>query len=73
MYLTSETRLADLLKEYPWLLEKAKAIDPRFSALEGPVGRLLLKRATVADLCKRAGLTETEVLDWLREMIEGNE
>jgi len=69
MQLDGQTRLARLLETYPWLLDEAKQIDKRFSLLETVPGKLLLKRATVADLSRRAGLSEAEVLGKLREML----
>ncbi|MBR6095798.1 MAG: hypothetical protein IKP82_02470 [Oscillospiraceae bacterium] len=69
MLLDGQTRLARLLEAYPWLLDEAKQIDRRFSLLETVPGKLLLKRATVSDLSRRAGLSEAEVLEKLRLMI----
>ena len=69
MHIDGQTRLAQLLETCPWLLDEAKQIDKRFSLLETVPGKLLLKRATVADLSRRAGLSEAEVLEKLREML----
>lgn len=72
MQLDGQTRLARLLEAYPWLLDEAKQIHRRFSLLETVPGKLLLKRATVADLSRWAGLSEVAVLEKLREMIAGH-
>lgn len=69
MQIDGRTRLARLLEVYPWLLDEAKKLDKRFGLLETAPGRLLLRRASVADLSRRAGLSEADVLTKLREMI----
>ena len=69
MQIDGQTNLAQLLKRYPWLLDEAKQLDRRFGYLDTLPGRLLLRNASVADLSRRAGLPEAEVLAKLREML----
>ena len=72
MQIDGQTKLTRLLDTYPWLLDEAKKLDKRFGYLDTLPGKLLLRRASVADLSRRAGLSEAEVLEKLREMLEAH-
>ena len=69
MEISGNTRLEALLKEYPWLLKAAKEAEPRFGILDTPVGKLLLKKSTVADLSRRGGVSEEFLIATIRDMI----
>ena len=66
---TRDTKLADLLKEYPWMREEAYKISDKFKMLDTPVGKLMLKKMTVADLSKYSGLDEKTIIDEINGMI----
>ena len=72
MELTKETKLSDLLSSYPWLLDEAVRIDVRFKILNTPIGKMLLKKATIEELSKKAGLEETVLIDMITELIATN-
>ncbi|MBQ7566682.1 MAG: hypothetical protein IJT18_06140, partial [Oscillospiraceae bacterium] len=57
MTITPQTKLADILAEYPWLLDEAAKRDARLKLLRTLPGRALLRRATVAELAARAEVT----------------
>ena len=46
MTLTKDTKLADLDKKYPWLLDEVVKLDPAFKVLKTPVGKMLIKKVT---------------------------
>ena len=46
MTVTPQTKLADVLAEYPWLLDEAAKRDARLKLLRTLPGRALLRRAT---------------------------
>lgn len=69
MEITRDTRLSDVLREYPWLLEEAVKLDSRFRMLDSPLGRLLMRRATVAELSRRTGIAEDVLVSRIRELI----
>ena len=48
MMITKDTKLADLLQEYPWLKSEVMQISDKFKMLNTPVGKIMLKKATVA-------------------------
>ena len=69
MEITKDTRLSDLLREYPWLLEEAVRIDERYKIPKTPLGRFLMRRATVAEVSRRTGYSEELLLQRIREFI----
>ncbi|WP_316608681.1 hypothetical protein [uncultured Ruminococcus sp.] len=63
------TKIAEILKQFPWLPEELVKIDSRFSIVNSPIGKMLIKNATVADLCGKAGIEPEDALKKLDELI----
>lgn len=63
------TKIAEILKQFPWLPEELVKIDSRFSIVNSPIGKMLIKNATVADLCGKAGIEPENALKKLDELI----
>ncbi len=72
MTINRNTKLAELMKAFPWLMDEAVKLDPKFKILNNPVGKAFLKKATIEDLSKKAGVSSNEILDWLKETIESH-
>ncbi len=70
--INERTRLNDILARYPWIKQEVFKIDERFRFIDSPIGRMLMKRATIADLGKRAGLSTDEIIEKLHEMIKAH-
>ena len=68
--ITKDTKLADLLQEYPWLKSEVMQISDKFKMLNTPVGKIMLKKATVAEMSKRSGIAEDQIIQKLTELIE---
>lgn len=66
---TAETKLADILAEHPWLKRELPRIDGRFKMLQTPVGSIMLKTVTVADMSKRSGIPAGALLAELDKLI----
>ena len=73
MELTKDTKLKDMLKEYPWLIDEAVKLDGRFKALRSPLGKLLLAKADVAEASRRTGIDAQEIIDNIEAMIRAHE
>lgn len=69
MNITKDTKLKELLKAYPWLIDDAIAIDPAFRALRSPLARALIARADVAEAAKKVGVPPDEVIEKIEELI----
>lgn len=70
MTISRNTKLAELMNAFPWLLEEAVSLDPRLKVLNNPIGKAFIKKATIEDLSKKAGLSVPEILDWIKEQVE---
>lgn len=70
MMITKGTKLADLLQEYPWLKSEVMQISDKFKMLNTPVGKIMLKKATVAEMSKKSGIAEDQIIQKLTELIE---
>ena len=68
--ITKDTKLADLLQEYPWLKSEVMQISDKFKMLNTPVGKIMLKKATVAEMSKKSGIAEDLIIQKLTELIE---
>lgn len=67
--LQEETRLKDLMAAYPWLKEEAVKLDRRFQMLDSPLGKMLLKKATIADASRYTGFGTGEIIAEITKMI----
>ena len=70
MKYNSQTKLTDILAEYPWLPEELIKLDSRFKIVNTPIGKMMIKNATLADLSDKAGLSTDELLQKLQEMVD---
>ena len=66
MNINSNTKVADILDE----LTK---ISDRFKMAKTPMGKMMLKKATIADMSKRSGVDETTLVSKLNELIKAHE
>ena len=69
MELKPETKLKDLLAEYPWLIDDAVKLDARFRALRSPLAKALIGRADVAEAGRRVGVDTETVITKIEELI----
>ena len=70
MNYNDQTKLTEILAQYPWLPEELIKLDSRFKIVNTPIGKMMIKNATLADLSEKAGLSIDELLQKLREMVD---
>ena len=70
MEFNETSKLIDILKAYPELEQKLKAIDDRFNMISTPMGKILLKKYTVKDASKLTGIPVAELLTELDKLIK---
>ena len=70
---TASTHLNEILAEHPWLAQELPKKDGRFAIMNTAAGKLMLRRFTVADVSKTAGIPVQELLDELDGMIRRRE
>ena len=71
MEFNEKTKLIDILKAYPELEQKLKAMDPRLNVISTPMGKMLLKTKTVQDASNMVGIPVPELLKELEKLING--
>ena len=67
------TKLYRIWEAYPWLSEVLPRVDKRFAVMNTAMGKILMKKTSVADLSKVAGLSSEELLQRLKREIERHE
>ena len=70
MNYNDQTKLTEILAQYPWLPEELIKLDSRFKIVNTPIGKMMIKNATLADLSEKAGLSTDELLQKLQEMVD---
>lgn len=73
MEITKETKLADLLAEYPWLKGEMTKVNEKFKLLNSPVGKIMLGKATIAEMSKKSGMEIDKLVSRLKTLIEEHE
>ena len=56
MEITKDTKLADLIAQYPWLKMEMAKVNEKFKMLNTPVGKIMLGKATIAEMSKKSGM-----------------
>ena len=69
MNITKDTKLKDIQAEYPTILEELKKEEPKVEFFETFAGRMMLKKATLADVSKMAGVPVELLIQGLEETI----
>lgn len=72
MEINRDTKLNDILAEYPWLPDELAKIDGRFKIIKTPIGKMMLKNATIADAVEKTGLQEDVLIPELKKLIEAH-
>ena len=70
MMITETTRLAELVRVYPWLMEEITRLDEKFRLLKTPVGKIMMQRATVAEMSKKSGMETNALIQKIEDLIE---
>lgn len=70
MEITKNTRLSDLIAQYPWLKEEISKVNEKFRMLNSPIGKIMLGKATIAEMSKRSGMEVEDIIGRLQELIK---
>lgn len=73
MTIDKNTKVMDVLKEYPWLENEVIKIDEKLAIIKTPFGKMMAKKYTLGDLCKMGNVDFDEAKKMLDEMIEKHE
>ncbi len=72
MEITKETKLSDLLARYPWLKEELSKVDERFKMLNTPMGKIMMGKATIAEMSKKSGMDADAIIGKICGLIEAH-
>ena len=73
MEFNANTRLADIIAAYPWLPETVAQIDERLRIVNTPIGRMLMRKATLTDASKKSGYPVEQLIEELNKLIAAHE
>ena len=69
MDITKETRLADLIAQYPWLKAEMAKVNEKFKMLNSPIGKIMMGKATIAEMSKKSGMEVEAIIGKIKELI----
>ena len=69
MEITKDTRLADLIAQYPWLKEEMAKVNEKFKMLNSPIGKIMMGKATIAEMSKKSGMDADIIISRINELI----
>ena len=72
MEITKDTHLADLIAQYPWLKAEMAKVNEKFKMLNTPVGKIMLGKATIAEMSKKSGMEAEAIIEKIMEIIENH-
>ena len=72
MKVDKDTKLTDILKEYPWLKDELPKIDSRLKVIKSPMAKFMLGKMTVADASEKSGFSVEELLAKLDELVKNH-
>ena len=64
------TKINDILAQYPFLKEEVLKRIPEAKIIDNPIGKAMLKNATVNDIASKVGMTPEQLLNKLQSLID---
>ena len=72
MEITKETKLSDLLSQYPWMKEELSKVNDKFKMLNTPMGKIMMGKATIAEMSKKSGMDADAIIGKISKLIEAH-
>ncbi len=73
MSITQNTKISDIMAEYPWLKQELIRKNAKFRKLDSPMARIMMKRVTILDVSRKFGYEPASIITKLQQMIEARE
>ena len=67
--ITRDTRLLDLINQYPWLKDELPKINEKFKMLNTPMGKIMMGKATIVEMSKKSGMDADTLIRKLHQLI----
>ena len=68
--ITPQTRLKDLLKQYPTLKNRLPELNPKFKMLNTPLGKIMMGKANVQMMSERSGIPLDKLIEGIKKLID---
>lgn len=62
--------MKDIVSAYPRLKTRLAEINPKFSLLNSPIGKVMIGKVTISDMSQRSGMDMNSLIDGIRKLIE---
>ena len=72
MEITKDTKLSDLIAQYPWLKEEMAKVNEKFKMLNSPIGKIMMGKATIVEMSKKSGMEAEAIIGKIKELIENH-
>lgn len=63
MEINAQTKLSDILVEYPFMRSGMADINGKFRMLQTPMGKIMMRKVTIADISTRSGMSIDALVD----------
>ncbi|MBQ1332944.1 MAG: hypothetical protein IIY36_08420 [Lachnospiraceae bacterium] len=70
MKFTAQTKVNDILQQFPWLSDELPKVDSRFEIINNPLARAFLRSATLQTVADKAGMDSAEIIRMLEQLIK---
>ena len=70
MELNRDTKLKDIVSAYPSLKTRLAEINPKFSLLNSPIGKVMIGKVTISDMSQRSGMDMNSLIDGIPKLME---
>jgi hypothetical protein len=71
--INENTKIKELSKEYPWLIDEVKKLSDRAANLSSTLIRIILARATLKDIAEKVDEPSDKLIEQLKELIISHE
>ena len=72
MEINKDTKLSDLIAQFPWLKEEMARVNEKFKMLNSPIGKIMMGKATIAEMSKKSGMEVEAIIGKIKELIENH-
>lgn len=69
MQITRDTKLLDLINQYPWLKDELPKINEKFKMPNTPMGKIMMGKATIVEMSKKSGMDADTLIRKLQQLI----
>ena len=73
MEINKDTKLSDLIAQFPWLKEEMARVNEKFKMLNSPIGKIMMGKATIAEMSKKSGMEEELIINKIQELIKNHQ